>query len=111
MLIYNDGECYICSPIYDDWLQVGPETVGQFTGLTDKNNTKIFEGDILAVETSNISVECDGYFVVKYDTETARFICEGDGLTVDFDNVYGYEVEVIGNIYDSPELLKGGAEE
>lgn len=87
--------------------EVDPDTVGQYTGLKDINGTKILEGDIVSIETANISVECDGYFVIKYEIETARFVCEGNGLIVDFDNVWSYcEVAVEGNVYDNPELFE-----
>lgn len=93
---------------FDNYIEfeVIPETVGQYTGLTDKNGKKIFEGDILAVETSNISVECDGYFKVGYDNGTAAFVCEAYNYCITFDNVYGKDVEVVGNVFDNPELIK-----
>lgn len=69
-----------------------PETVGQYTGLTDKNGKKIFEGDIVKISNDEI-------FEVKY--EDGGFTA---GLFLgDWD--YGH-VEVIGNIYDNPELME-----
>lgn len=79
-------------------LEVTPvqeETVGQFTGHTDIKGNKIFEGDILSVEYHNEPI------VVAwevFDTE------QGFNLMLDFD------MEVIGNIHDNPELLKGGTQ-
>ena len=83
---------------------VDSETVCQWTGLTDKNNRKIFEGDICIIRSSSIDEE-DGYFVVKWDNEISRFCFDGDGITVDFGRYYSHEIEVIGNTYDNPELL------
>ena len=68
------------------------ETVGQYTGLTDKNGKKIFEGDIVKISNDEI-------FEVKY--EDGGFTA---GLFLgDWD--YGH-VEVIGNIHDNPELME-----
>ena len=84
------------------FVQVIPETVGQHTGLTDKNGTKIFEWDIVKHSI--------GTFVVKY--LDGMFCCsciEAEYLT----NLgsLSNDCVVIGNIHDNPELLKGGAEE
>lgn len=77
-----------------------PETVGQYTGLTDKNGTKIFEGDIVKwFITIYTVVYKDGRFIGKEEhfigADEYRFI-----------NLYG-EIEVIGNIHDNPKLLRG----
>ena len=82
---------------------INPETVGQYTGLEDKNGEKIFEGDVLELDGE------DGFFEVEYDDDRAMFVICGDYTTFYFDNLWN-EVEVIGNIYDHPELM-GGAEE
>ena len=82
--------------------EVDPETVGQYTGLTDTNGNKIFEGDVVW----NDYEEERG--VVQWDDDTARFIITFSTFTLDFDSIYGFELEIIGNIYDDPELLKGG---
>lgn len=77
-------------------VQVIPETVGQFTGLTDKNGKEIYEGDIVSKQDQN-------------DDFSGNVIFENGGFIVDV----GYrwiprwnEIEVIGNIHDNPELLK-----
>lgn len=84
---------------------VHKETVGQYTGLLDKNIERIFDGDILKLDGE------DGFFVLEFQDDTARFVMSGDSMVVDFDNFRSYEVEVIGNIHDNPELLKEGGEE
>lgn len=99
---------YAVATINDHWrgIEVIFETVGQFTGLTDKNNVKIFDGDIVTVENPNISD--DEYGIVKFDNDGAMFIVEFDTFTVDFgNNIDGNRCEIIGNIFDNSELLKG----
>ena len=79
-----------------------PETVGQFTGLADKNGTKIFEGDIVRRTCININFD----YIVKYNIDLGEFelefIKDGGSLAM----FHGIDGEVIGNIYDNPELLK-----
>lgn len=79
-----------------------PETVGQYTGLTDKNGKKIFEGDILSyaeeIETRSRGKETlKGVYEVKFE------YCGFSPL----DCLACNHLEIIGNIHDNPELLKG----
>ena len=78
---------------------VSIKTVGQFTGVYDKNGKRIFEGDIVAYRG-------DEYGAIVYDKESARFCVQFDTWSTDFDHLYGKELEVIGNIHDNPELLE-----
>lgn len=81
-------------------------TICQYTGLTDKNDQKIWEGDILKIVDGDIDEE-DGFFVVRWSTDGARFILEGNLLVTDFDHTYSTNCEVVGNIFDNPELIEG----
>lgn len=86
--------------------KIDPQTLCRYTRLTDKNNQKIWEGDICKIVSRYIDEE-DGLFVVRWDDNGARFVLVGDSLVLDFYNVYGTECEVVGNIFDNPELIKG----
>lgn len=80
--------------------EVVPETVGQYTGVTDENGNKIFEGDIV---WDNYEEERG---IVQWDNDTVRFIITCSTFTVDFDSVCGEELEIVGNVYDNAELIK-----
>ncbi|MCM1488908.1 MAG: YopX family protein [Firmicutes bacterium] len=78
-------------PVYAD-------TVGQYTGIDDRNGSKIFEGDIVDISRD------EERGVIKWDEDTARFIILSSGISADFDNYWGKDLEVIGNIYDNPDF-------
>lgn len=89
------------------------KTLGQYTGLTDKNDKKIFEGDILA---DNPDGSITNVFEIFWDEELAGFMLD-DGLNLYCTNEWLKRnesnqilLEVIGNIYDNPELLKSQKE-
>lgn len=88
--------------------EVDPETVGQYTGLTDKNGKRIFEGDI-------VEHVLDGeQAVISWLKYYACFGLSFDGWCCGFDNYddnLPSDFEVIGNIHDNPGLLEGGVNE
>lgn len=112
-IIENTQHLIVRDKIACDWgfengiqcVDINPKTVGQYIRQKDINRTKIFEGDIVRIYAYNY--DSDVVYQVKYDEYTASFVIEGNDLCVSFDNVCGWEVEVIGNIYDNPELLEG----
>lgn len=102
--------------------EVFPETIGQYTGLTAKNGTKIFEGDYWIDEDDDIFVVefRNGQFcfviygvrgaLMEYGwDETAGGFGECD--CVPMTDYYIEKIEIEGNIHDNPELLKGGDKE
>ena len=86
---------------------VSLETVGQSTGLTDKNGKKIFEGDVVKVEgfiePSFIVIYYNGGFKLKEIGSPELFAYYITETMVEEELI-----EAIGNIHDNPELLKGG---
>lgn len=99
----------------NEWreVEVIPETIGQYTGLTDKNGTKIFEGDIVNY-TQNYELSGNVVMVgtVKW-SECYAGLCVTNftnGLADRFLTNAQYRIEVIGNIYDNPELLRRDTE-
>ena len=97
-------------PVCNDY-EVIPETVGQYTGLCDKNGKKIFEGDILSHYINWLGCRVNG--VCEYDKEQAAWMCRfvdknGNKLTGFLaDWVDNNGCEIIGNIHDNPELMIG----
>ena len=96
--------------------EVDPSTVGQYTGLNDKNGMRIWEGDILHI--AKIADGIGGYYqppldypvnvVVKWDLCAWMWetLCD-DKRYITFPDAWRlYECEIIGNVHDNPELLK-----
>jgi uncharacterized phage protein (TIGR01671 family) len=114
--VYGDFASNGCGIVCTDYLneygdfgeiyrKVYPETVGQYTGLTDNNGNKIFEGDIVtacgrkgAVTANKFNCGCCypvyGFAVCEYNEESPSDLIE---IT---------DCEVIGNLHDNPELLE-----
>lgn len=103
---------YVVKPIpqklWDcDWFEIDPATVGQYTGLKDKNGNRIFEGDIVRFEYTGKNLGVEG-------VETVIFECGKFGVKwgwhkdfVCLDGFANTTKEIIGNIHDNPELIGG----
>ena len=100
--------------IFEFLVEVIPETVGQYTGLKDKDGTKIYEGDVVQIsghpfqrnKQSWGGINIDGNYEVSWNEHAVGFSIG----TWKFIEVYKY-CEVIGNIHENPELLEGSQNE
>lgn len=82
-----------------------PETIGQYTGLTDKNGKKVFEGDILEGDLEdNLDPGAKWRSVVVWGK--FGWNCKGGHVSLPIDEFDIKEGEVIGNIHDNPELME-----
>lgn len=103
-IIFIDNNGILCGR------EVLPETVGEYTGLTDKNGKKIFEGDIVKVEYfsdwgENFVV---GIGVIVWNLSSVSFVIKIEGnVLLNLFSSRHTGIEIIGNIYDNPELLSG----
>lgn len=99
--------CGLIMPLLDEKqsLYFGKYELQQCTGLKDKNGKLIYEGDIVQVLDDEIP------YIIEYEQDRAMFVIhsEIDRVCCNFDNYSGSELEIIGNIYENPELI-GGAE-
>lgn len=102
------GRTHICTP-ERSCLDIDPETVGQFTGLYDKNGKGIYEGDIVLYGGSIQHEVVFRYGALDYLIYGGEFISYAGNTNFTFNpHNRSKKYEVIGNIHDNPELLKGG---
>ena len=100
------------------WLDDDCIKLMQYTGLKDKNGKEIYEGDKLYIGTYSYEEPIDEYEgIVKFDDEMKAFILDGENCCGEKDKyllsdlITGYyhvDIEVVGNIYENPELLEEG---
>ena len=113
LLVWANGECTILEKSDSSnamWKrEVDPDTVGQFTGLHDRNGNEIYEGDIIREDKDPTIMEIvfrDGIFFASIGNTHGENPYMNCALRVILDR---RKTHTIGNIYDNPELLKGGA--
>lgn len=116
--IEDNGQAFIINEVIEaneqyitigSWCPVDPKTVGQSTGLIDKNGKEIFEGDIISTYTDNLVIQKDNLlgFYVEVGEKRNYFAETVDIEYLDlFAKDFGVAVEILGNIYENPELLE-----
>ena len=118
LMMYDDGD--VCIGVHQDsWVDDGfhkndyldvhyvdEDTVGQYTGLKDKNGVEIYEGDIMNDPTSKF------FGLVEWNNILTQFQLSWQNMPTAADIFFMVKCGsfVIGNIHDNPEMRKGGAE-
>lgn len=103
----HDEEYNLPAEMRDDLgingIEVDYKTIGQYIGIEDKNETSIFEGDIIQINDD------EDIYVIEYSDDDAAFEAIGQFSRICYDfnvSLFGGCVEVVGNIHDNPELLE-----
>ena len=101
-IIFEPNTMFYSSGETDGWYKVDPTTICQCTGLKDKNGKLIWENDIAVCRDFT-----EEKYVIVWEQNKACFEYQQCSCSMmNFDELSGCEVEVIGNIFDNPELLE-----
>lgn len=99
------GNPYIGS-LSKKWSGVKRNTVGQYTCMHDCNGKEIYDGDIVRTDD-----EDEELAIIEWGDDTLKFMVTHGNACSDLGEYYPREIEVVGNIYDNPELLGGADDE
>ena len=108
-IIFDPTTMFFSHGETDGWEEIDPDTLCKCTGLTDKNENKIWENDIVkglfyhGLKVKAVVAFKYGVFGLKWNRGDVEEFSA-------FTSICNVEYEIIGNIFDNPELLKGGAE-
>lgn len=91
-------------------VKIKPETIGQFTGLTDKNGNEIYEGDIVQSKLKRLRIYDEILQICFANSEYCGKDKYGSSTSLSLLEDY-HTLEVIGNIHDNPELINGNYKE
>lgn len=104
-----------CGDYYPEWFEVDPATVGQFTGLPDKNRERIFEGDVCRFREWSRGEMC---WIGNIHYENQQFVISGGPnkeceapFCLQLSRFVAGNIEVIGTFHDNPELLEVNKDE
>lgn len=110
--VFTYNRCYIIENEYyllnednseDNFIEVIPESVGQYTGLKDKDGKDIYEGDIMEVD--NYRMYSNKSKIVQWDNDLSCYVFKSTGIQ-STRICLATEIEVIGNIHEHKHLLK-----
>ena len=104
---FYGGRLSIRADMYNDYFDIEDMILMQYTGLKDKNGKEIYEGDIIKIYAEGLGGEAIGKIV--YDEYDLAFVLRNEVEELSECLWYAeQQIEVIGNIYDNPELLEEG---
>ena len=116
-LFITNEENYILPNFWDyeglNKFKVLKKTISQFTGLHDKNGKEIYEGDIVSYKRNVgnwTGKSLTTIHEIIFTEEINAFVMKDNSSYIKLRKHWGYEYEVIGNIYENPELLKSDGE-
>ena len=100
-LFSADGHHLAYEPT-DEPVFIKQDTIGQYTGMKDSNEKEVYEGDIVSTDD-----EDEELATIEWGDDTLKFMVTHGNVCSDLGEYYPREIEVMGNIYDNPELLGG----